>query len=283
MSNSQNNNNQTNKLWSSAFHDLLADYGCKNRQLEPETTGLASLEQIVNQTQGNVNPDLEVWRTAFKNVVNNWKVNPVEVLTTVVAQTPKVTVPTIVAPVQSSGSRKKANWKQMESILKNNNITYFYHFTDRSNLDSIRKNGGLYSWYSCDNKGISISRPGGDPESRMLDTLHNLHDYVRLSFCDDHPMAFRHKQDGANLVLLKIMPEVAFFKDTLFSNCNAASNGVVFGGDVDDLKRVNFNATKRHYVSRNDPDFAEHQAECMVKTFVPLKYIANIDNPIVMN
>ena len=51
---------------------------------------------------------------------------------------------------------------------------------------------------------------------------------------------------------------------------------ILMGGSLLDLKRVNFDATKRHFVSKNDEDFKPHQAEVMVKTFVPLKYIVNI-------
>ena len=32
-----------------------------------------------------------------------------------------------------------------------------------------------------------------------------------------------------------------------------------------------------HYVRKDDDDFKPHQAEVMVKTFVPKKYIVNLD------
>ena len=40
---------------------------------------------------------------------------------------------------------KKNNWLEIKSILDRNNIRTLYHFTDRSNLTNIVKNGGLYS------------------------------------------------------------------------------------------------------------------------------------------
>ena len=96
-------------------------------------------------------------------------------------------------------------------------------------------------------------------------------------------MAYRKQQEGANLVLLKIKIEVATFKDTIFSNINAATQDKSrnkFGPNLEDLQRVNFSATQRHYVSRNDGEiFHEHQAECMVKTFIPIEYIVNINTP----
>ena len=57
-----------------------------------------------------------------------------------------------------------------------------YHFTDRANIPSIKKHGGPYSWYTCEQKSIEIKMPGGNQLSRDLDLRYNLHDYVRLSF-----------------------------------------------------------------------------------------------------
>ena len=176
------------------------------------------------------------------------------------------------------------NYKQdrdiIKKILQDNGIHYFYHFTARENLSSIIKNGGLYSWYNMQENKRIIPLSGGDDWSHQLDMRHGLQDYVRLSFCDDHPMAFRLMQKGIPLVLLKISIEVATWKDTLFSDINAADSSHRHGGSIEDLKRVNFNAVKRNYVSRDDVDFKLHQAEVMVKTFIPVRYILNLDSPI---
>lgn len=178
---------------------------------------------------------------------------------------------------------KKDNAQAFFNHLNLHGQRYFYHFTDEANLRSIRKFGGLYSWKYCERNNIAIPNAGGDYQSRGLDSRLGLQDYVRLSFCDDHPMAYRKQQEGANLVLLKIKIEVATFKDTIFSNINAATQDKSqnkFGPNLEDLQRVNFSATQRHYVSRNDGEiFHEHQAECMVKTFIPIEYIVNINNP----
>ena len=172
---------------------------------------------------------------------------------------------------------KKADADKFLDYLRSKRITCFYHFTDEQNLASIRRSGGLFSWYYCKNNDIVIPNSGGN--SRALDTRHGLQDYVRLSFCSDHPMQYRLQCNGAKLVLLKIKVDVAAFKDTQFSNMNAAANAVQHGASFEDLKRVNINAVKATFVSRSDDIFHEHQAECMVKTFIPIDYIINIDNP----
>ena len=173
-------------------------------------------------------------------------------------------------------TERKENWSDFKRILDNNDIQYLYHFTDKRNISSIKLHGGLYSWHYCSMNNITIPCQGGDYDSRELDKKYGLEDYVRLSFCDDHPMAYRLKQSGSDIVILKIMVDVALLKNTLFSDMNAADKLHTHGGDLEDLNRVNFAATKRHYISKTDEDFKSHQAEVMVKTFVPLKYIVNI-------
>lgn len=179
-------------------------------------------------------------------------------------------------------TRKKTNPDAILNYLKIHNISYFYHFTDKRNINSIKKYGGLYSWEYCEQHDIKIPNAGGSSLSRDLDCKYNLEDYVRLSFCSDHPMAYRLSQEGAELVLLKIRIDVATFKDTLFSDMNATDSGHSCGGDISDLLKVDIIATKANYVSKDSSIFKQHQAECMVKTFIPIEFIENISNPIKM-
>lgn len=177
-------------------------------------------------------------------------------------------------------TRKKENAEMYLEYLRMKGIRRFYHFTDRENLNLIRRLGGLYSWYYCEENDILIPKAGGDSDSRRYDRRHGLQDYVRLSFCDDHPMAWRKHKEGSSLVLLFIDIEVASFKDTLFTDRNAASSSFACGGNLEDLEKVNIYATQRNFVGRDEGEiFFQHQAECMIKTFIPIKYITNIDNP----
>ena len=91
---------------------------------------------------------------------------------------------------------KKSNWQEYEQVLKEGKITKLYHFTDRDNLESIIKHGGLYSWKDCEDKGIKIAKPGGSGTSRSLDQRDGLQYYARLSFVPDHPMMFVAMDDG---------------------------------------------------------------------------------------
>lgn len=179
-----------------------------------------------------------------------------------------------------TSSLYKENKEEILKYLKNNNVDYFYHFTDVSNIPNIKKYGGLFSWDYIKKEGLDVAKQGGDEMSKSLDKKYNLEDYVRISFCKDHPMAYicKTKRD-MNLVLLKIKIDVATLEDTRFSDINATSNGHKEGPTFEDLKRVDIMATRKSYLKNTDPDFARHQAEVMVKRHIPIEYIINIDNP----
>ena len=175
---------------------------------------------------------------------------------------------------------KKTNWREFQKVLQENNITSFYHFTCQQNIKSIIQNGGLYSWFYADSNGIQIPFPGGDTLSRSLDTKYGLKDYVRLSFCNNHPMQYRLNNRGVILVLLEIDLEVAYFNETQFSNINAADSNHKHGFNIENLLQVKFSATKRNYLRNDDPDFKFHQAEVLVKTWVPIEYITNLNKKV---
>ena len=178
---------------------------------------------------------------------------------------------------------QQAERKQAKEIthiskwLRKNCVNYFYHFTSRKNLASIRKNGGLYSWQYLKSHNIDIPVQGGGELSQGLDRYNGVADYVHLSFCIEHPMAYRHIQNGEDIVVLKISTDVAMLDGTMFSDMNAVDSKSNCAIGLKGLEKVNFEATKEKYLRNDDPLFKYKQAEILVKTHVPLKYILNID------
>mgnify|MGYP000313876384 CR=1 FL=1 len=79
---------------------------------------------------------------------------------------------------------KRNNWEEFKKLLEQNNITKLYHFTDRDNLENIIKNGGLYSWKDCEDRGINIPKPGGGGPGSLswsLDKRYRVfYQYLRL-------------------------------------------------------------------------------------------------------
>lgn len=177
---------------------------------------------------------------------------------------------------------KKSNWQEFEQVLQEGRISKLYHFTDRDNLESIIKYGGLYSWKDCEEKGIQIPKPGSSGPSRSLDLRDGLEHYVRLSFTEDHPMKFVAMNEGriSNPVVLEIDLETAFWKDSLYADRNATKNGAHVGGSLNDLKEIRFGLFNRfrRYFDMSEEAKMYYQAEVLVKNFIPLKNITNIGN-----
>lgn len=71
----------------------------------------------------------------------------------------------------------KSDGTKILEYLRENGITCFYHFTAERNLESIRKEGGLYSWDHCLSKSIVIPIAGGDETSQLQQYNINLTEY----------------------------------------------------------------------------------------------------------
>lgn len=176
---------------------------------------------------------------------------------------------------------RKSNWQNIQQVLDEGGITKLYHFTDRDNLESIIKHGGLYSWADCEEKNIKIAKPGGGDLSRSLDTRDGLQHFVRLAFTKDHPMKYVAMDDGriSNPVVLEIDVETALWEDSRYADRNATKNGARVGESIDDLKAIHFGLFGgQRYFDMDEEDRMYYQAEVLVKNFIPLKFITNINN-----
>ena len=179
---------------------------------------------------------------------------------------------------------KRNDWEEFKKLLEQHNITKLYHFTDRDNLENIIKNGGLYSWKDCEERGIDIPKPGGGGAGSLswsLDQQAGLEHYVRVSFTSNHPMMYVAMNEGriSNPVLLEIDPEVIYDEDTRYADRNATRSGARIGGTLNDFKQIHFQTVKakKHFdLDTDEQPF--YQAEILVKNFIPLKYITNIGN-----
>lgn len=179
---------------------------------------------------------------------------------------------------------RRDNWEEFADILKQHNITKLYHFTDRDNLVNIIKNGGLYSWKDCEERGIDIAKPGGGGQGSLswsLDRRDGLEHYVRIGFTRQHPMMYAAMNEGriSNPVILEIDPAVIYDENTRFADCNATRKYANVGGTLDDFKQIHFQTVRAY--RQFDLDIDEkpfYQAEILVKNFVPMKYILNIGN-----
>lgn len=176
---------------------------------------------------------------------------------------------------------KRTNWQDFKAVLDHYGIKKLYHFTDRSNLESIIKEGGLYSWSDCERKGIKIAKPGGEALSRSLDCRRNLQEYVRVSFTTQHPMMYVAMQEGriSNPVILEIDPEVIYWEESKYADSNATRNIAHVGGTIEDFKKIHFNSVRvQSQFDLDDDEKPFYQAEILVKNFIPMDFIKNIGN-----
>lgn len=174
----------------------------------------------------------------------------------------------------------KVDEKQIRQYLLDNGVKYFYHFTERENLENIKRNGGICSLKYCLLNAIEVCTKGDMTLLRDTDASFGLEDYTRLSFCERHPLIKKRQAAGADLVLLKIKIDVAWRYDTLFADRDAAAKDHKHGGTIDDLKLVKMDAVRKMNLEEWDRDYAYNQAEVMVKSIVPIEFIVNIDDPI---
>lgn len=113
--------------------------------------------------------------------------------------------------------------------LNHYGIKSIWHFTDRSNLESIKKYG-LLSLENIERRGIDVPCFGANELSHRLDRRKGIDKYVHLSFITEHPMHYAKKRDGLipNPIWLEIDAVVLLENETIFSNNIANQNGVKF-------------------------------------------------------
>ena len=163
----------------------------------------------------------------------------------------------------------KPNWKEELTDLHSKGVSWLYHFSPKCNLDSILEHGLMSRTYApaC---GITINQCGGNQISHYLSDKFGYTDLIHLCFCTDHPMMYRVAQETKQpLVLFAIDPIVIAFNGTQLTDQNAASNAHQSVNSVGSIPDEVIAATKQRYVSRSSGIFGYHQAEVMVKQYIP--------------
>ncbi|HIX56123.1 MAG TPA: DUF4433 domain-containing protein [Candidatus Anaerobiospirillum pullistercoris] len=169
----------------------------------------------------------------------------------------------------------KTNWKEELDNLPLKGIPWLYHFSPKCNLTSILTHGLMSRAYASAS-GITISQYGGNQISHDQSDSFGYTDFIHLCFCQDHPMMFRVAQETKqNLVLFAIDPIVIAFKGTQLTDQNAASNAHQTISSLGSMPSEVIEATKQRYVSRSSGIFGYHQAEVMVKQYIPPFLIAD--------
>lgn len=176
--------------------------------------------------------------------------------------------------------QKKENWEEIQKFIESKNIQCLFHFTDKANLDSIKKYRGLYSWYYCKRRGIVIPRPGGNELSRNLDFRNYLGNFVRLSFIEEPPLLHRMIDDGriVNPVIIEVDVEALYWDKTKYSNMNATTNDkdLNIGDKLEDLKKIKFKVFDYDYLTilnKANEYKKYYHAEILVYEKIPIEFL----------
>jgi len=110
----------------------------------------------------------------------------------------------------------------MKTVFEKFGVAWVWHFTDESNIDSIKENGGLLSRDLLERRGIKVNYPGSDHLSRNLDVHKCLNYYVHLAFVEDFPMFYHAKKRMPKPVWLKIDYAAVLRPDVRY--CEKSSN-----------------------------------------------------------
>ncbi len=116
----------------------------------------------------------------------------------------------------------------MKGVIDRYKFDGVWHFTDRSNIQSIVDSKHLFSLAEATRRAVTIPAPGGNSWSHDADRAKALDEYVHLAFVDDHPMQFVAQTDGRlpNPIFLKIKSEIILQEGVLFTNDVSNKSGV---------------------------------------------------------
>lgn len=168
--------------------------------------------------------------------------------------------------------------KEVREAFERHGVSALIHATDRSNLDSIKATGGLYSWAGCNQRGIVIPKPGGDDGSRRSDVRRGLEHFVRTSFNKNQPQVWVWRVLRGRFsspVYLEIDPVVALWQSTVYSDENAIAAAASVGGDVEHFSAIRLDiAAAARWNGPTEKRY--YQAEVMVRDFIPAELILNL-------
>src|SRR6185437_3624783 len=158
-------------------------------------------------------------------------------------------------------------------VLRRHGCLTLFHFTDASNVESIRKHG-LMSASSITKQEI-VSTMNSDDLSRTLDQACGLQDNVRFSFNTNNPMCFVAVKEKriSKPVLVVIKLDVVSRPGVLFSDCNATRKDAVISPRPEVVRFDVVKAFNQFQVKQSLRHF--DQAEVLVPSPQPREFIAD--------
>lgn len=134
--------------------------------------------------------------------------------------------------------------KFVEAMVKNKRR--LFHFTDSRNIDGIRQHG-LLPTAALELHGVNAIT-GGDADSLGIDRHKGLDQFVRLSFCRNHPMSHTARERGniGEVRILTVNPTVLLRDDVKLADRVATANEAEIGIPDEMIPKMDILATYQY-------------------------------------
>ena len=169
----------------------------------------------------------------------------------------------------------------MKNTIIHYDIECLWHFTDESNLASIRKHGGLWSLAKLREMEVDIPTPGGNQWSHDEDERIGLDQYIHLTFCTDSPMlwvAQNNQNRIPNPCWLAIERDLLFGEGVRFCAGVANKSGAEILDAEQAKKQIDFEVLFQ-YTDWNDPEIRARRnearkSEILIPNHIPFENIS---------
>ena len=109
------------------------------------------------------------------------------------------------------------------TYLRENGLEHLWHFTDVRNLEGIRREGGLLSWFGAHVRGLTEIHMVANDLSRSCDERFGREQFVRLIFIPNSYF-FHRVKNGSTLIWLRFSFQALMLGEVFYSLGNAASS-----------------------------------------------------------
>ena len=164
-------------------------------------------------------------------------------------------------------------------LTEHHGISYLFHITHRSNLESIALSGlKPHNQAHADHDPVDVSDPNVNQLRSRRDPVHgrSLHEYVPLYFRARNPMLYRRSNVQEELVILYVNKFVMLFPGTVFTDGNAASRSTRFFDDLENLDQLDWECLRAEYWSDFVDGRRKRCAEVLVPRVLPLALVSRI-------
>jgi len=161
-------------------------------------------------------------------------------------------------------------------------IPSLFHFTDRRNLRTIRKLGGLYPLATLRAMNVDIPAPGGNQWSHDADEMKGMDKYVHLCFRPTHPMEFRAREEGriVDSIFLAVHPDILLWDGVRFSPDVSNKSGVQHYAVLEALDQIDYEVlyTRTDWREASVQQRLQQAEKCevLVPRVIPLEMIRNL-------